>query len=359
MKPTSPLTVYQEDPLNVGTPLECLTQSFLTPSAQFFIRGHGTMPLVDRDTYRLVIKGMVRHPLELSMGELLTRFPQYTLTATLVCAGNRRNELAASHPLPGEIPWGADAVSTACWRGVRLGDVLRAAGVKEEARYVAFRGFDWACFEGEPVHFGSSIRLEKALAPEVLLVHEMNDAPLPREHGFPLRVLVPGYVGVRSVKWLQEIALQREPSTNPFQARDYKIFPPSVTTETADWEQGKPLEEIALNSVICAPKSGETLQAGFVPVRGYAFTGGEEPVEHVELSTDHGATWMPVAIRERADRWAWCFWEATLNLPPGTHWLLVRAWDAAGRTQPQDAQALWNFKGYANNAWHRVQFSLV
>jgi sulfite oxidase len=358
-KPTSRLKVYQEDPLNAGTPLECVPEAFVTPSDLFFIRGHGAIPQVEPATYRLVVKGMVQHPLELSMADLLTRFPQHTLTATLVCAGNRRDELAVIHPLPGEILWGADPISTARWRGVRLGDVLQAAGIEKEARYVAFRGLDQALVAGELVHFGSSIRLEKALAPEVLLVYEMNDAPLPREHGFPLRVLVPGYVGVRSVKWLQDITLQSQPSTNYFQARDYKTFPPTVTAETADWERGKTLEEIALNAVICTPKSGETRHAGPVLVQGYALTGEEAPVERVELSTDQGVTWRPATIREKTDRWAWCFWEAILDLPAGECQIIVRAWDTTGKTQPKDMRPLWNFKGYANNAWHQVQVSLV
>src|SRR5258708_37990101 len=123
---------------------------------------------------------MFQHPLELSLEDLLARFPQHTLTATLVCAGSRRDELAAIHPLPGELLWDADPISTARWRGVRLGDVLRAAGVGEEARYVAFRGLDHTRIPGELVHFGRSIPLEKALTPEVLLVPESNGAPLPR-----------------------------------------------------------------------------------------------------------------------------------------------------------------------------------
>ncbi|GHO64356.1 hypothetical protein KSC_032480 [Ktedonobacter sp. SOSP1-52] len=227
MKTASVLTVYQEDPLNAGTSLAYLTQIFLTPSDWFFIRGHGTIPLVGRDTYRLVVKGMVQHPLELSMEELLTQFPQRQLVATLICAGSRRNELVAIHPLPGEILWGADWISI-------LEDT---AGVEEEARYVAFRGRDQAQVAGDLGHFCSSTRLEKVLTPEVLLVHEMNGAPLPREHGFPLRILVPDYVGARSVKWLQDITLQSQPSTNYFQARDYKTFPPTVAAETVDWEQ--------------------------------------------------------------------------------------------------------------------------
>lgn len=355
----SQLTVYQEDPLNAGTPLERLRRAFLTPTDLFFIRTHGSLPVIDRETYRLVVNGMVQHHLELSLEDLLTRFAQHTLTATMACAGSRRNELAAVHPLPGEVLWKADPISTARWRGVRLSDVLQAAGIGTEARYVAFRGLDEAHEEGERVFFGSSVRLEKALSPEVLLVYEMNDAPLTPEHGFPLRVLIPGYVGARSVKWLQEITLQSQPSTNYFQDRDYKLFPPDVTAETVDWTRGKPLEEIALNSVICTPQEGETLSAGAIRVQGYAISGEEAPIERIELSIDQGATWILATIGEKRDRWAWCFWEATLDLPPGDCQITVRAWDAAGKTQPEHAQPLWNFKGYANNAWYRVHLHIA
>ncbi|HEY3994145.1 MAG TPA: molybdopterin-dependent oxidoreductase, partial [Ktedonobacteraceae bacterium] len=309
--------------------------------------------------YRLAVNGMVQQELQFSLTDLLTRFEKHTLTATVVCAGSRRNELAELRPLPGEVLWSADPISTARWRGIRLRDVLLAAGIGEGASYVAFRGLDEAREEGELISFGSSIRLEKALSPEVLLVFEMNDAPLTREHGFPLRVLIPGYVGARSVKWLQEITLQSQPSDNYFQARDYKTFPPDVTEESVDWTQGQTLEEVVLNSVICNPCAGETRRAGPNSVQGYAITGEGAPVARVELSTDLGASWVPAAITARTDSWAWCFWEATLDLPPGDCQIMVRAWDAVGKTQPEHAQDLWNFKGYANNAWHRVNIHLL
>lgn len=353
------LTVYQEAPLNAGTPLELMRRSFFTPQDHFFIRTHGSFPRMARETYRLSVNGLVQQPLELSYADLLMCFAQHTITATLVCAGNRRAELAALRPIPGKVSWGADAISTARWRGVRLSDVLQAAGIGAGVRYVAFRGLDEAQAAGEKVHFGSSIRLEKALSPEVLLAFEMNDAPLTPEHGFPLRVLIPGYIGARSVKWLREITLQGEPSSNHFQACDYQIFAPDVTEETADWTRGKPLEEIALNSAICTPRAGEARRAGPTSVQGYAITGKEAPIERVELSIDGGATWTLANITAQADRWAWCFWEAILHLPVGTCQLTVRAWDAAGRTQPEHAQPLWNFKGYANNAWHRVHIHLT
>jgi sulfite oxidase len=353
----SPLTLYQEEPLNAGAPFDRLRRAFVTPADLFFVRSHGSLPEVDPDTYRLRVTGMVERPLELSLGELRRRFAEHDLTAAVVCAGNRRSELMAVRPIQGELPWGADAIGTARWRGVRLADVVHAAGVEPGAQHVAFTGLDQAHVDGATVPFGASIPLEKALSPEVLLVHTMNDAPLPREHGFPLRVLVPGYVGVRSVKWLRDITLQRERSTNYFEAHDYKWFPPEVTAETADWSHTKPIEEIPLNAVICTPREGEVRRAGPALVQGYAITGEAPPVQRVELSLDGGATWNAAGLKE-SDRWSWCFWEATVDLPPGDHEIVVRSWDAAGKTQPADVRSLWNFKGYDNNAWHRVHVSV-
>ena len=356
--PSSPLTVYQEEPLNAGTPFDRLRCSFLTPADQFYVRTHGPRPQVEPDTYRLLVRGLVRNPLELGLAELLGRFEQHTLTATLVCAGNRRNELATVRPLCNEILWGADAIGTGRWRGVRLSDVLNAAGLGAGARHVAFVGLDRTRVDGAVAPFGASIPLEKALSPEVLLVHTMNDAPLTREHGFPLRVLVPGYVGARSVKWLHTITVQREPSTNYFQAKDYKVFPPEVTAETVDWSRGEPLSDIALNSAICSPRERQVLPAAATVVQGYAIA-GEVPVHRVELSVDGGASWTPAALTGPTERWAWRFWEATLDLPRGDREITVRAWDAVGRTQPAEMGALWNFKGYANNAWHRVRVGVA
>lgn len=348
------LTLYQQEPLNAGTPLEILGRAFLTPNEAFFIRSHGTLPLVERASYRLLVTGLVERPLELSLADLLARFEPRTETATLICAGHRRDELAALRPLPGEILWGADPVSTARWRGVRLRDVLQAAGVTAEARYVAFRGLDEARAEGKLLPFGSSISLEKALSPEVLLAYAMNDAPLPREHGFPLRVLIPGYIGARSVKWLQEITLQSQPSNNYFQARDYKTFPPDISAENVDWRQGQTLERIALNSVICSPRAGETRQAGRFNVHGYALTGQDAPIARVEITSNGGANWTPASITASAGQYAWYHWSATLTLPAGEYQISVRAHDSAGRTQPEHPQSIWNFKGYSNNSWHHV-----
>jgi len=354
----SQLIILQEQPLNAEPPGDLLRQSFLTPQERFYVRTHGSIPAVDLASYRLLITGMVQRKRELSLDELRSMSPARTVTATLECAGNRRDELMAVKPIPGEVPWRADVISTAKWRGIPLREVLRAVGVEAHARYVAFTSLDEAQFEGEKVHFGSSIALEKALSPDVLLAYEMNDEPLTPEHGYPLRVIVPGYIGARSVKWLREIRLQEHISTNPYQARDYKIFPPEITAKTVDWSCGKTIEDLTLNAVINIPQEGETLAAGPTRIQGYAIAGEESPVERVELTVDGGKTWTTANIVERADPYAWCFWEATLVLPPGDCQIIVRAWDTSKHTQPEDVRQLWNFKGYMNNAWHGVNIHL-
>jgi sulfite oxidase len=351
----SQLIVHQEHPLNAEPPGNLLRQSFLTPEEHFYVRTHGSIPAVDPTSYRLLLTGLVQRKRELSLDELRSLSPAHTVTATLECAGNRREELIAVKPIPGEVPWGATVIGTAKWRGVPLREVLRAVGVEADAHYVAFTSLDEAQFEGEKMHYGSSIALEKALSPDVLLAYEMNDEPLAPEHGFPLRVIVPGYIGARSVKWLREITLQEHPSTNPYQARDYKLFPPEITAKTVDWSRGKTLEDLTLNAVITTPQEGETVAAGPTRIQGYAISAEGTPVERVELSVDGGKTWTTATIVERADPYAWCFWEVTVALAPGDCQLIVRAWDASRQTQSEDVRPLWNFKGYMNDAWHRVK----
>lgn len=352
------MIVYQEHPWNVGAPAECVRQTFFTPQERFFARNHSSVPEVDVQRYRLSVTGMVQFPLDLSLDELRATFPEAQVMATLQCAGHRRKELAALQPIPGEIPWGAETISTAVWRGVPLRKVLLAAGIAPGARHVAFLGLDEMERGGEPFSFGGSIPIEKAMSAETLLAYEMNGEPLPPLHGFPLRVIVPGYIGARSVKWVTNIQVQAHPSTNYFQAHAYKLFPADVQVEHADWATGQMLGELPLNAVICHPQEGETLAAGPIFIEGYAITGAGGHIERVELSVDEGATWTQATLLEASSPWTWRFWEASLTLPAGTYQMAVRAWDSAGRTQPQDARQIWNCKGYLNNAWHRVKISI-
>jgi sulfite oxidase len=350
--------VRAREPLNGGPPPELLLQAATTPADLFFVRNHGTIPEIDPAGYCLSIGGMVRRPLSLSLDELIERFPRVALAATLQCAGNRRDELMAIEMVPGELPWGAEAISSAEWAGVRLRDVLLAADWEPDAAHVAFGGHDQVERQNRRFGFGGSLPLEKALGPEVLLAYEMNGAPLPPAHGFPLRVVAPGYIGARSVKWLHTITVQAEPSDNYFQAHAYKLFPPDTRADTADWECGMMLGELSVNAVICAPTTGEALSAGTAVVQGYAFAGGGRTIERVDVSVDGGVSWTTAELLGERSRWAWRLWETRVELTPGSHQIVARAWDSAANTQPETAGPLWNFKGYMNNAWHRVEMQV-
>jgi sulfite oxidase len=348
------LRVRQESPLNAEPAPGALIESFHTPNELFFIRNHGDVPVVDPGTYRLTVDGLVENPLSLSLADL-RRFPRITAGATLQCAGNRRRELIEVAPIPGELPWDSEAISNAEWSGASLRAVLAAAGPRPAACHTAFLGLDETERHGRCFQFGGSVPLEKAMHPEVLLADTMNGAPLPPVHGAPLRVVVPGYIGARSVKWISRITLREAPSDNYFQAQAYRLFPPSVRPDTVDWETGMMLGESPVNSVIGSPVAGEKLRAGRVAVRGWAMAGGGREIARVDVSTDGGRSWTTAEVASRDSGWTWCFWEASLDLPPGEHEILCRAFDSAAQTQPAHPAQVWNFKGYANNAWHRVR----
>jgi sulfite oxidase len=326
---------------------------FLTATEDFFVRNHGDVPEVEAAAYRLKVEGAVERPLALSLADL-ARFPRREVTATLQCAGNRRQELIERKPIPNELPWGLEAVSTARWSGVALADVLAAAGPTGEARHAALGGLDETERHGHRFRFGGSIPLDKALAPEVLLATAMNGAPLPPVHGAPLRLVVPGWIGARSVKWLASIRLQGEPSDNYFQRVAYRLFPAHVDADNVVWEEGAMLGELPVNSIVTSPRAGARLPAGGVRVEGLALAGGGRDVARVEVSADGGRSWRLARLGERRERWAWRLWELTIELPAGRHELVARAWDDAAQSQPPDLEQVWNFKGYMNNAWHRV-----
>jgi sulfite oxidase len=345
--------VHSEKPLNCEPPLGLLAREARTPTAAVFVRNHGDAPRVDAERFRLKVDGLVETALELSLDDLHSRFRRVEVTAALHCAGNRRAELMRVADIPGETPWGAGAVANARWSGVRLGDVLVAAGVRPGARHVAFRGLDAVEDEGG-AGFGGSIPIEKALAPEVLLAVEMNGVPLPAVHGHPLRVVVPGYIGARSVKWLSGVEARPDPSPKHGQRRSYRLLP-SDADVNAEPEQGVMLGELAVNTVVCRPADGERVVAGRVAVAGIALAGGARSIARVDLTTDGGASWTEARLLEEEGDWAWRRWEGMVELAPGEREIAARAFDSSANTQPERAASVWNPGGYVNNAWHRVQ----
>jgi sulfite oxidase len=249
----------------------------------------------------------------------------------------------------------------AVWGGVRLSDVLRSAGVpaSTDGLHVAFLGLDDIPKPDGIIHFGGSIPLEKALQDDVLLAYEMNGEPLPPEHGYPLRVVVPGYIGARSVKWLGNITVQDTPSDNYYQQKSYKLFPADITQTTVNWAEGIMLQEQVLNSVICSHTSPCSVPAGSVIVQGYAHPNHDCAIHAVEVSADGGKIWQPAEIVTPIQTHQWVFWQIELELPIGRHEIVVRAFDSSGNSQPEHIETVWNFKGYFNNAYHRVMVDAV
>jgi sulfite oxidase len=346
------LVVHTEQPFNAETGPAALAEGALTATDAFYVRGHGPVPEFDPAAWRLHVDGLVERQLELSLATLREAFREREVCATLQCAGNRRAGLVAIRDIPGEAPWGPGATGTATWTGVALADVLEIASPLREAAHVGFEGADLCSQAKPPERFGGSIPLDKACRPELLLAWAMNGEPLPPVHGAPLRVVVPGYIGARSVKWLERIEVRSKPWQGYFQRVAYRLLPEDGTPGPG---AGMPLGLVALNSDVLSPSDGETVAAGPVEVRGYAFAGGERHVARVDVSLDGGASWSQAELLEDLGRWAWRHWRITLDLAPGEHEIVVRAWDSSAATQPEDEAAIWNPKGYVNNARPRVR----
>ncbi len=353
------MLVHTRVPLNSEPPLDKLVESFITPNDWFYVRSHAPVPNIDADTFRLSVEGLVDRPLQLSLRQLQDDFQVQTVVATLTCAGNRRSEHSLTKPVDG-VPWQAGAIGNASWTGVPLGEVLARAGVQPQARHVWFEGLDQIQRESEVIPFGASIPLSKSMAkhgplPGALLAYQMNGEPLPPDHGFPLRTVVPGYIGARSVKWLGRIIVSDRPSTNYYVSKAYKL----VTDGTdQQWKDAPPLEHFALNCVTCVPGSDDRPGPGRMTVRGYSLAEGHEQrtIAKVELSTDEGRHWMPARLTTKAAPFCWRLWEADVPITGETTSLIVRATDSAGNVQPQSTA--WNLKGYMYNAWHKTAIRL-
>ncbi|MFS0771153.1 sulfite oxidase [Sphingomonas sp. 1P08PE] len=351
------LIVRCPDPLNAEARPDSLIASFLTPQADFYIRSHGPIPDLPVD-HRIAIDGLVDRPGSFSVTELQAAFPVRTVVATMQCAGNRRAHLQGVAETSGD-PWDVGAIGNAEWTGVSLADVLADAGIGAGAAFVAATGADKVDVDGDMAPYGTSISLAKASSPDVLLAWAMNGEPLAPEHGAPLRLVVPGYAGVRSPKWLTRIEVRDRPSDAPIQAKDYKLFPAYVAKEDADWNNGLTIEEMPLNAAICSPVDGVRLDAGRCVIQGYAIASGRT-VSRVEISADGGLDWTQAVIDHPSGApWSWSQWQAVVNLGPGRHELVVRAVDGAGQMQPEHPDPIWNFAGYLSTAWHRVTVTVA
>lgn len=340
------LIVQQQSPFNAEPDPGALVADHVTPQAIFYVRSHGDVPLLGED-HAVMIGDRTWNQATLERA-----FPRRSVAATLQCAGNRRADMQHVAKTKGD-PWGVGAIGNAVWTGVSLIDVLREAGL-DNAEYVHFTAADEVSVEGEHAPYGVSISMEKARDPNVLIAWAMNDELLAPDHGAPLRLIVPGFAGVRSIKWLSKIAVADTPSAAPIQARDYKLFPATVrSAEEAVWENGLTIETLPVNAALCSPCDGAQVEAGDIRLRGYAMAYGRG-VARVEVSIDDGKTWAQAVIDSGNDApSSWVRWACDVELAKGKHDIVVRAVDTAGQGQPEHPGQVWNFAGYLATSWHR------
>lgn len=352
--PTADLITRQVSPFNAEPPLPKLVENWITPVNSFFVRSHGTVPSIEPKDLTLTIDGLVERPLTVKLAELIERFPAASTTATITCAGNRRAEFAAIKKVGG-VQWDAGAIGNAEWQGVRLVDVLKLAGVKPGTSHVWFEGRDEVTEKNVKFPFGGSIPLEKAMDESgtgaSLLATHMNGKPLTPDHGFPLRTIVPGFIGARSVKWLHTITVADRPSPNHFVADVYKLVPEDDAEIIA---KTTPIYEFLLNSAICVPSSGTAVGGNSLNVKGFALTNGAKgrKVQRVDVSADSGMTWVEAKVTSPVRDYCWVLWTAEVPVAGTTSSLLVRAKDSNGDVQPEKCP--WNYKGYQFNGWHKI-----
>jgi len=321
-----------------------------TPNDRMFVRNNLLTPAIDINTHRLTIKGLVDKELSWSVFELAKAFPTVNIQGMLECAGSGR---AGFSPTASGTPWlTTGGMGCPKWGGVRLADVLKAAGLKAGAAHVAGQGGDPGMVAtAAPVI--RSIPLAKAMEPNTLIAWAMNDQPLPHVHGHPLRLVVPGWVGSASTKWLHTLTVLDAPFKGPFMNSSYVM--PRYPVEPGQKMGADTVSTQAwpVKSIITSPAPNARFKTGArIPVRGRAWV-GEGAIDRVEISTDEGKTWQRAQLAAPGDKYAWRTFTFSLEpKTPGYTTVLARAWDDRGNAQP--AVSTWNPLGYFWNGWHRV-----
>lgn len=366
------LQINSKEPFNAEPPRSALISSYVTPVDFFYKRNHGPIPIVDDiESYYVSICGLIENSKDLFMRDI-RMLPKYNITATLQCAGNRRTAMSNVRTVKG-VGWDVSAIGNAVWSGAKLADVLELVGIpkltsvtRSGGKHVEFVSID-KCKEENGGPYKASIPLSQATNPEadVLLAYEMNGEPLNRDHGYPLRVVVPGVIGARSVKWLDTINILAEECQGFFMQKDYKMFPPSVNWDNINWKSRRPLMDFPVQCVICSLEDVNVMKPGKAKVSGYAVSGGGRGIERVDISVDGGKSWVEasryqktgipyIADHMSSDKWAWVFFEVIIDIPHSTQ-IVAKAVDTAANVQPESVETIWNLRGVLNTSWHRVQ----
>ena len=364
------LIANSQQPFNAETPPELAMDSFITPNELFFVRNHLPVPVIDEKDFSLDVQIEGMKGIRLSLQDLKTKFKAHKVTSALQCAGNRRSQMNEVKPVRG-LNWTSTAISNAQWEGVLLRDVLQYAGVDVsdpdgEIRHIQFEGLD---VDPTKAPYAASISATKAFDPrgDVLLAYSMNGKPLPRDHGYPLRVVAPGIVGARNVKWLCKIVASKDESPGHWQQNDYKGFSPNIDWHNVDFKSAPAIQELPVVSGICSPRNGNTVHESeeFVTVQGYAYSGGGRGIVRVDVSGDAGKTWHTATLTQadqQLDRmWSWTQWSVEVPIPEthnGSVEVCCKAVDSSYNTQPENVGPIWNLRGVLNNSWHRINLSV-
>ena len=348
------MVVRSACPQDLEMPLQAFSE-YITPFERFFVRTHVYTPHINVSDWRLRVDGDVTTRLALTMDDL-RRLPAVELVSVLECAGNGRGFYEPS--VPG-LQWTNGAVGNGRWRGTRLGDVLHHAGIKASAKEILFNGADVPI--GTMPDFQRSIPVAKALGPDTLLAYEMNGELLPVEHGFPLRVVVPGWAGDSWIKWLSSISILNREHDGFWMARAYrhpgKPVQPGISFAP---EKMQPITSLRVKSVIAAPLSGAQIIAGTsATIRGVAWSGDVAPIATVEVSVDGGRSWKTARMqRDQRTKFGWRLWEYDwMPSREAYYTILARARDTAGNTQPFEQE--WNPSGYSWNVVPKIGVNVV
>ena len=343
------LLVRRAYPLNVETSVPDLEGGAVMPNCRFYLRDHFDIPMLDGESYRLSVGGLVERSLNLSMRDLHNLRAE-SLVATLECAGNGRSLFDPA--VPGEA-WGLGAVSTAEWTGVPLIELIERAGLQPGATELTFRGADGGLVEGHdaPIRFERGLSVDQIREAGALLAYEMNGEPLSSPHGYPLRLIVPGWYAVASVKWLTEIVVTDKSCEGYYQTEKYWY----------QWvrngrDERSPVTLMNVRALIASPDQGESLPRGETAIRGVAWSGAAS-ISRVDVSLNDGP-WREARLVGERRRSAWQWWELITRLEQtGPLAVRARATDMAGRTQPERAE--WNRLGYGNNSIHSVTAQVI
>ncbi|KAI0173113.1 molybdopterin binding oxidoreductase [Hypoxylon sp. FL1284] len=357
-------------PYNGEPPKRLVTAQPITPNPLHFVRNHGGIPSIDPSAWFLRLDGLVKEPKKLTLADLQdeSRFPRMERLVTMQCSGTRRFEQISLYAGEGDeminAPWAEGAIGTAKYVGVSLKKVIKyCGGLVEKAKHLELAGADTYFKMNEVMNYVVSVPWSKVKANEVMLVWEMNGEPLPKIHGAPLRAMVLGYIGARSVKWLYRITAITEPTRAPVQSKEYLYFNQQVGKHNQRWVDGIQIQEMPVSSAIMSPWNKQVVvHEGKIDVKGWAYSGGGRWPERVEVSADGGFSWymVPVENLSPKHKFAWRTWHTSLPCDvEGWIEIVVRCWDNSLNTQPTEVRNTWNWSLHVTSSAHRIKIYSV